>query len=113
MIHLDNVVDRAESGEMKSSFSPPQESKGFSPVYPVVTIDEFWKQPAEADVALPRSIENQVNDDDDDLGKTTASHDFYNMVLDILDTFHSAAEMEVRRTRKRDFQRQDAMNMLM
>lgn len=114
MIHLDNVVEPAASAETKSS---QPESPGFvSPHHhPVVAVDEFWKQPSSD--ARPRSAENQVDDDDDEgggggVGYTSASHDFYNMVLNILDTFHTAAEMEVRRTRKRDFQRQAAIDLL-
>lgn len=109
VIHLDNIVEPAESREMKSPAESINNGGLLLAPHPIVAaVDEFWK-PAVADVAddAAQSSENQV-----DAGNTSASHDFYNMVLDILDTFHSAAEMEVRRTRKREFQRQAALDML-
>lgn len=111
VIHLDNVVEPAASVETQSSFSHQPESNAYVSPHPVGSkVGEFWKQAPNGD--YPQSSENHV-DDEGALGNTSASNDFYNMVLDILDTFHSAAEMEVRQTRKRDFQRQAALDMLM
>lgn len=125
VIHLDNVIEPAESREMKSSFNhQPESTDGFVSPHPitatgVIQQQELWKQQQHQLLAeVPLSVENHVDDDGGGgggggVGNTSASHDFYNMVLDILDTFHSAAEMEVRRTRKREFQRQAALDMLM
>lgn len=104
VIHLDNVVEPAEPSEPETSFhihTKPESYLALPAGGPVV-VDEFWKQTPD-----DRSAENEVDD-----GNNSASADFYNMVLNILDTFHSAAEVEVRRSRKRDFQRQAELDML-
>lgn len=109
VIHLENVVPAADPIEPDSTFDIHKQPESYLALPAGVSahVDEFWKQPQ---AAHDRSAENQV--DNNDGADNSASADFYNMVLDILDTFHSAAEVEVRRSRKREFQRQAAMDML-